>query len=210
MTWILIIVTVVACMNFLLLLGMVCYPIMRPYSKSLRGQLRRWWIGTVAPMFGQWCMGLAVLMIGGVGYGAFMGRLGVLTSKIQILRNMNIGNINLLSQFIKEPGVILLIFILINTWNMFLIQIISDETAYILFVFLISTILTYVSGGFIPMAYLSEAVRWIGEICPAAYLIEAAESLYLTGLDNRIVWLLVLYSGCFGLTAGIWRYGGAQ
>lgn len=195
---------------FLLLLGMVCYPIMRPYSKALQGQLRRWEIGNVLPMLGQWCMGLVVLMIGGVGYGALMGRLGTLTSGIQILQNMDIGNINLLSQFIKEPGVTLLILLSINTWNMLLIQIISDETAYILFVFLISTIMTYVSGGFIPMAYLSEAVRRIGELCPVAYLIEAAESLYLTGLDNRIVWLLVLYSGCFGLAAGIWRYGGAR
>lgn len=191
---------------FLLLLGMVCYPIMRPYSKALEGQLRRWGIGSVAPMPGQWCMGLALLTIGGVGYGVLIGRLGISISGIQMFRNMNIGSINLLSQFIKEPGVILLMLIFINTWNMLLIQIINDETAYILFVFMSSTIATYVSGGFIPMAYLPEAVRRIGEFCPAAYLIRTAESLYMTGLDNRILWLLALYSGCFGLAAGIWRY----
>lgn len=195
---------------FLLLLGIVCYPIMRPYSKSLQGQLRRWGIGSAAPLPGQWCMGLALLMIGGVGYGFLVERLAVLTSEIQILRNMNIRNINLLSQFIKSPGVTLLIFVFINTWNMLLIQIINDETAYILFVFLMSTIMTYASGGFIPMAYLSNAVRQIGEFCPVSYLIEAAESLYLTGLDNRIVWLLILYSICCGLAAGIWRYGGVR
>lgn len=191
---------------FLLLLGMVCYPIMRPYSKVLQGQLRRWEIGSMAPMIGQWCMGLVVLIIGGVGYGVLIGRLGILTSGIQIFGDVSIYDIDLFSQFIKEPGVTLLIFFFINTWNMLLIQIISDETAYILFVFLISTIMTYVSGGFIPMAYLPEAVRRIGELCPVTYLIEAAESLYLTGLDNRIVWLLVLYGCCFGLAAGIWRY----
>lgn len=191
---------------FLLLLGMVCYPVMRPYSKALQGQLRRWEIGSVTPMLGQWCMGLALLTIGGVGYGVLIGRMVISISGTQMFRNMDIGSINLLSQFIKEPGVTLLIFIFINTWNMLLIQIISDETAYILFVFLISTIMTYMSGGFIPMAYLSKVVRQIGEFCPVAYLIEATESLYLTGLDNRIIWLLVLYSGCFGLIAGIWRY----
>lgn len=191
---------------FLLLLGMVCYPIMRPYPKALQGQFRRWEIGNVLPMLGQWCIGLVVLTIGGVGYGFLLERLGILTSGIQISKNMNIGNINLLSQFVKEPGVTLLILIFINTWNMLLTQIINDETAYILFVFLISTIMTYTSGGFIPMAYLSKTVRQIGEFCPVAYLIEAAESLYLTGLDNRIVWLLVFYSGIFGLAAGIWRY----
>lgn len=191
---------------FLLLLGMVCYPIMRPYSMALQGQLRRWGIGSVAPMFGQWCMGLAVLMIGGVGYGFFVRRLDMLISGMQIFDVMNANEIDLLSQFTKEPGVILLILVSINMWIMLLTQIISDETAYILFVFLVSTIMTYVSGGFIPMAYLPEAVRQIGEFCPVAYLIEAVESLYLTGLDNHILWLLALYSCCFGLSAGIWRY----
>ena len=132
--------------------------------------------------------------------------MGTLISKLQIFDIVNNRDINLLSQFIKEPGVTLLILISINTWIMLLAQIISDETAYILFIFLSSAIMMYVSGGLIPMAYLPETVRRIGEFCPVAYLIKVAESLYLTGLDNRIVWLIVLYSVCFGLAAGIWRY----
>ncbi|MBD5458204.1 MAG: hypothetical protein HDR27_06480, partial [Lachnospiraceae bacterium] len=63
------------------------------------------------------------------------------------------------------------------------------------------------AGGFLPSAFLPEAVQKVGSFFPVTYLIDAAGSLYSGRVSGKTLGLLCLFTVFFGSAAyGIERW----
>ncbi len=185
---------------FLLLIGMACYPMMQPYPDALRRQLKRSGIGIGRQCFGKWLCGLCsiavsslffLFLIKGImamlGYSAWLPEIGF-----------------------RQAGTAVIILICIATLIFMIFQMTDSGSAAILILFFLSTVMIYFSGGIIPSAFLPKAVQGIGKFLPTAYLIEAAGSMYLGGVERNTIGILILYTFVFGAASyGIRRRGGA-
>lgn len=176
---------------FLLLLGMACYPMMQSYPEVFRRQLLRQGIGTGSQCIGNWLCGLCSM---GIGFFSFFLIIkGLLTTFGAAEWLPGTG--------IRQSIVCVIILLCITTFVYFIFQLAGNGTAAILLLFFLSVVMLYCSGGFLPSAFLPEAVQRIGNFLPTTYLIEAAGSLYLGETPHRIIGLLLFYTVFFGAAA---------
>lgn len=182
---------------FLLLLGMACYPVMQPYPAALRKQLVREGIGAGGQCFGKWLCGVCGMGIGGLffrlvvksvltagGFGAWLPKAGAV-----------------------QAGTGLLILLCTVTFIFLVFQLAGNGTAAILLLFFLTVIMQYFAGGFLPSVFLPEAVQKAGRFLPAAYLIDAAGSLYTGTVSGRTLGALCLFTVFFwGAAYGMARW----
>lgn len=176
---------------FLLMIGMACYPMMQPYPIALQKQLLREGIGAGRQCFGKWLCGFCSMGIGAfffwmllkkgfqaAGYDSWMPKAGW-----------------------PQTGVCLLILLCASAFVFLVFQLAGNGTAAVWLLFFLSVVMQYLSGGFLPSVFLPEAAQKIGKLFPAAYLIDAAGSLYSGSLSGKTVALLVFYTVFCGLAA---------
>lgn len=186
---------------FLLLFGMACYPMMQPYSDVMKKQLIREGVSIGGQCFGKWLCGLCAMGIGSLCFGLVIK--GVISLS------------GLTLWFPKPQGgqvmvwvmTCILILLCITTFVFLIFQMAGNGTAAILLLFFLSVIMMYVSGGFLPSAFLPDVVREIGRFLPTTYLIEAAGSLYLGTVSPKMAGILLLFTAGFGAAAYGFRKG---
>lgn len=174
--------------SFLLLIGMACYPMMRPYPDALRRQLKRSGIGIGRQCFGKWLCGLCGIALSGLFFGLFVK--GVITALGYSAWLPEIG--------LKQTGAAVAILICIATLIFMIFQTANSESSAILILFFLSTLMIYFSGGVLPSAFLPRTVQSIGKLLPTTYLIEAAGSMYMGKVRGRTIGILLLYTLAFG------------
>lgn len=190
---------------FLLLSGMAVYPVMRHESAAFRRQLARQKIGVLWQYFCKWLCGFLCL-------GLMACVAWVLTWVILQAAAVSVPGAakNLLSGLIsgryRSPagirvGVLLLILTTVTTLVNVIYGVSGGRTASILLIFLISVIMVYLSGGFIPSALMPQTMQAVGDRLPTAYLIRAFGGLlagYGNGALGQCVAGMCAYTAVFG------------
>ena len=187
---------------FLLLLGMACYPMMQPYSDVMKKQLMREGVSNGWQCFGKWLCGLGAMGIGGLCFGlAIKGGLSLFGYAKWFPKPQN-------GQAAAWVMTCVLILLCITTFVFLIFQMAGSGTAAILILFFLAVIMMYVSGGFLPSAFLPDAVCEVGKFLPTTYLIEAAGSLYRGTVSLKTAGILMLFTTGFGIVAYGFRKGG--
>ena len=187
---------------FLLLLGMACYPMMQPYSDVMKKQLIREGVSIGGQCFGKWLCGLCAIGIGGLCFGLVIkGGLSLFGYTKWFPKPQN-------GQTAAWIMTCMLILLCITTFIFLIFQVAGSGMAAILILFFLAVIMMYVSGGFLPSAFLPDAVRKIGKFLPTTYLIEAAGSLYGGTVSLKTAGILMLFTAGFGAVAYGFRKGG--
>lgn len=173
---------------FLLLSGMSGYSMMKTYPDGFRKQIMRQGIGIAAQVFGKWLCGLCGI---GITFGCFLLLVkGILT---------RVGYSAWLPEIdLRGVGVLLAVLLCVTSYVFLLFQLADNAVAAVLLLFLLSTVMHYFSGGFLPSVFLPDRIRQIGNHLPSAYLIEAVGSLYTGNAVSRTIGILLLF------TAGFW------
>lgn len=187
---------------FLLLLGMACYPMMQPYSDVMKKQLVREGVSIGWQCFGKWLCGLGAMGIGCLCFGLVIkGGLSLFGYARWFPKPQS-------GQTAAWAMTCVLILLCITTFVFLIFQVAGSGTAAILILFFLAVIMMYVSGGFLPSAFLPDAVREVGKFLPTTYLIEAAGSLYRGTVSIRTAGILMLFTTGFGIVAYGFRKGG--
>lgn len=182
---------------FLLLLGMACYPVMRPYPPALQNNLYREGIGAGRQCFGKWLCGVCSM-----GFGAsffwLAAKAGMKAAGCEAWLPKAGG---------MRTGICLLILCCAASFVFLVFQIAGNGTTAVLLLFFLTVFMQYFSGGFLPSAFLPDTVRRIGRFFPTAYLIDAAGSLYLGRFSGKTAAILFGFTVLFGASAyGIRRW----
>lgn len=187
---------------FLLLFGMACYPMMQPYPAVLKKQLIREGVFAGRQCLGKWLCGFCTMSIGSLCFGlAVKGGLSLLGHAEWFPKPHN-------GQIAAWIMTCVLILLCITTFVFLVFQMADSTTAAILILFFLSVVMMYASGGFLPAAFLPDAVCKIGRFLPTTYLIEAAGSLYLGTLSFETTRILMLFTAGFGAAAYGFGKGG--
>ena len=162
---------------FLLLSGMAVYPVMQREPRAFRKQLERQGTGSLWQEFCQWlcgflCMGflvcVACLLLKGAGMAAP-------ETAEQISLSLTGGRSG---NFGVKAGLSLLVMITVSTYIYLLYSMAGSKTGGVMLIFLLSVVMVYLSGGFIPSVFLSKTIQNVGGKLPTAYLIRAVGGLY--------------------------------
>lgn len=181
----------------LLLLGMACYPVMQPYPAALRKQLAREGIGAGRQCFGKWLCG-GCCMGAGAFFFLLLAEAGMKAAGYHLW---------LPETGVRKAFVCLLILLCASSFVFLVFQLSGNGTVAVLLLFFLTVVMQYFAGGFLPSAFLPETVRKIGRFLPAAYLIDAAGSLYLGSLSGKTTAALLLFTALFGTASyGIRRF----
>ncbi|MCM1174546.1 MAG: ABC transporter permease [Blautia sp.] len=172
---------------FLLLLGMACYPVMRPDAVVLQRLLVREGIGAGGQCLGKWLCGLCSMGVSGLFFQ--LAAEGVLTAAGHGDWMPEIGA--------AQAGVCLLILLCASAFIFLVFQLAGNGTAAVLLLFFLAVMMQYLAGGFLPSVFLPEAVQRAGSFLPAAYMIDAAGSLYSGVIGGRTLGLLCLFTVLF-------------
>lgn len=176
---------------FLLLIGMACYPMMQPYPDALCGQLKRNAIGVGLQCFGKWLCGLCSMVISSLFFWFLVKGALSIPGYSELMPRMEM----------RQIGTACIIILCIATLTFMIFQMAGSGYTAILLLFFLSTIMIYFSGGILPSVFLPQAVQGIGKLMPTTYLIEAAGSMYLDGVQGRTIVALLLYTAVFGAAA---------
>jgi ABC-2 type transport system permease protein len=82
--------------------------------------------------------------------------------------------------------------------NIFLLRLCQDETTGMLLIFILTVITLFLTGGFIPEAFLPKMLLRIGNILPAGILLQTCEGLF-TGFSGTMVCKCTAYAFLFVL-----------
>ena len=165
---------------FLLLSGMAAYPVMQREPAAFRRQLMRQGVGELWQFFCRWLCGfVCISLLAFVVWVAFQAA-GFLAPefKVQFTSTIVSGR-NHIGVGVRV-GVILLIIVTAATFVYMIYSLAGSRTAGILLIFLVSVLMVYLSGGFVPSVLMPQAMQTVGEILPTSYLIRAFGGL-LTG-----------------------------
>ena len=195
---------------FLLLTGMAVYPVMQRETIVFRKQLARQGVGALWQCFCKWLCGLLCMgLLAGVAW-VFFRVAGVLAPKtVENLLSALVSRRNRSSVGI-QMGMILLMLITVTALVNMIYNIAGSRTGSILLIFLISVIMVYLSGGFIPSALMPQMMQAVGDRLPTAYLIRAFGGLltgYGDGVFGQCVAGMCAYTAVFGVAGYVlgWR-----
>lgn len=193
---------------FLLLSGMAVYPVMQREPSAFRKQLLRQGTGEVWQCFCKWFCGFACMgLLGGSGW-ILIRLAGILFPETAgtIIAAMTSGRGG--GHLPEQIGAIILILATCASLIYFIYSLSDGRTAAVLLIFLLSVFMIYLSGGFIPSAFLPKAVQTIGDMLPTSYLIRAAGGV-LTGYHadtyRRCISGMCSYTAIFAATAYLFR-----
>lgn len=187
---------------FLLLLGMAAYPVMQREPAAFRSQLMRQGVGGLWQFFCRWlcgfvCIGLLVFVI----WAAFQA-MGFLAPELkEQLASALVSGRNHIAVGVRV-SVILLIIVTAATLIDMIYSLAGSRTAGILLIFLVSVLMVYLSGGFVPSVLMPQAMRTVGEALPTSYLIRAFVGLltgYRRGVLGQCVAGMCFYTVVFGV-----------
>lgn len=186
---------------FLFLTGMAVYPVMQRENPAFRRQLTRNGTGALWQSFCRWlcgfiCIGLlmcvAWVLISVVT--SLMPGVGKhLTS--MLISGRNYGTLS------ARIGIVLLMLVTVTTFISMIYSIAGSKTGSILLIFLLSVLMIYLSGGFVPSVLLPQVMRAVGEVLPSAYLIRAFGGLlagYRDGALGQSIAGMCIYTAVFG------------
>ncbi|MCM1087877.1 MAG: ABC transporter permease [Muribaculaceae bacterium] len=182
---------------FLLLFGMACYPMMKPYPRAFRQLLKKQGIGIGAQCLGKGLCGFCAM-------GAGVCCLFLFAKGIAAAADSNAW-LPILG--VKQVGMLFLICLCATAFVFLIFQIADNAAAALLLLFFLTTVMTYCAGGFVPSVFLPETIRKIGGFLPVSYLIEAAGSLYLHDTPHRAAGALVIMTLLFAAASYAVRRG---
>lgn len=186
---------------FLLLLGMAAYPVMQREPAAFRSQLMRQGVGAPWQFFCRWfcgfmCIGLLAFVIWTV-----FQIVGLLVPEMKDRAVSALVSGRTHAAMGVRVGVILLIIVTATTLIYMIYSLAGSRTAGILLIFLVSVLMVYLSGGFVPSVLMPQAMQTVGEVLPTSYLIRAFGGL-LTGYSKAVLGQCVagmcVYTAFFG------------
>ena len=191
----------------LLLFGMALYPVMQPGPLVFRKQLNRQGVGFAWQDFSKWLcgflgMGIMCILLGmAVGVVSMVQKNG--DRKTELFRNSAITGQPMEMIVMLLPGIIL-----ISTLVFCLYRLAGSRISGILLLFVISLVMVYLSGGFVPSMLLSEKMQKIGDKLPTAYLIRAAGGIF-TGYGKETIRECMAGMGVYTVVMGVcaWLFG---
>lgn len=186
---------------FLLFAGMALYPVMQEEPRAFSRQLRRQGTGSVWQCFCKWlcgfmCMGIFVGML----WMAFRMAGIFMPEQAAVAAALSDGGCPVGVQI----GILCLIVLSASTLVYFLYSIPGSRTGSILLIFLLSIVMVYLSGGFVPSTLLPQAVQRAGSVMPTSYLIRVAGCMfaeYRTGEIGQCAAVLSGYTVLCGAAA---------
>ena len=194
---------------FLLLSGMASYPVMQREPAAFRSQLMRQGVGGLWQFFCRWlcgfvCISLLVFVIWAAfqAAGFFAPEL-----KAQLVSALVSGR-NHIAVGVRA-SVILLIIVTATTLIDMIYSLAGSRTAGILLIFLLSVLMVYLSGGFVPSVLMPQAMQTVGEVLPTSYLIRAYGGLltgYGRGTLGQCVAGMCAYTVVFGVAGYFFGY----
>ena len=193
---------------FLLLTGMAVYPVMQREPDALSRQLKRQGTGMVWQCFCKWLCGLVCMgMLCGVMWLVF--RLsGIVKPEWagKILTVLMTGRKHYTA--LACMGVLMLVTVTATTFIYMIYSLTGGGTGSILLIFLSAVTMVYLSGGFVPSMFMSQAAQAVGDRLPTAYLIRAVGGLfagYGAGAFGRCVSGMSAYTAAFAAAAYMLR-----
>ncbi len=192
---------------FLLLAGMALYPIVQREPAAFGRQMERQGVGMIWQCFCQWfcgllCMGLLTAMV----WAVITTALGFMPDSLvwQLFPGYPEG-----ASVGLRIGIAALMLITVTTFLYMLYSLAGSRTGGVLFIFLLSVVMVYLSGGLVPSVFLPKLMQAAGEWLPTTYLIRAAGA-FVTGrgesLDGQCLAALCLYTAVCGAAACYMRY----
>ena len=187
---------------FLLLSGMAAYSVMQPEPAAFRRQLMRAGVGGLWQNLCRWLCGfLYLLCLAGVLCVVWWGiRLCAPEAAMRLQEIlMSAGRRGIGGRI----GMLLLVLAAAASFHCMIYSASGSRTSGILLLFLLSIAAVYLSGGFVPPAFLPGAVRTVGEALPVSWMIRACGSLfagYGAGTEGCAAWLC-LYAVVFEAAA---------
>ena len=185
---------------FILLSGMAVYPVMQQEPPSFQKQLKRQGPGTMWQLFCKWmcgcvCMalfcGIALIIIELAGI--IRPDIGVIIQSVPVSRRNHYS----IGSYI---GIMLLVLITVTTLIRMIYSLSGSRTGGILLILLVTVIMIYLSGGFIPSVFLPKIMQSLGDRLPTSYMIHAVGGLfagYRDGMLVRCVMGMVVYTTLF-------------
>lgn len=185
---------------FILLSGMAVYPVMQQEPPSFQKQLKRQGTGTMWQLFCKWmcgfvCMalfcGIALIIIELAGI--IRPDIGVIIQSVPVSRRNHYS----IGSYI---GIMLLVLITVTTLIRMIYSLSGSRTGGILLILLVTVIMIYLSGGFIPSVFLPKIMQSLGDRLPTSYMIHAVGGLfagYRDGMLVRCVMGMVVYTTLF-------------
>ena len=199
---------------FLLLAGMAAYSVMQREPIAFRKQLERQRVGALWQYFCKWlcgliCMGLIAGAAWVLSWVFFRTAMVLATGSAENLVSALVSGRYHISAGI-QVGVLLLMLITVTTLVNVIYSVSGNRTVSILLIFIISVILVYLSGGFIPSVLMPQTMQAVGGRLPTAYLIRAFGGLlagYGDGVLGQCVTGMCIYTVVFGVAGYIlgWR-----
>ena len=168
---------------FLMFLGMAAYPVMQRESAAFRSQLMRQGVGAPWQFFCRWFCGfMCIGMLAFVIWMVFQV-MGLLAPEMkEQLTSALVSGRNHAAMGVRM-GVVLLIIMTVTTLIYMIYSLAGSRTAGILLIFLVSVLMVYLSGGFVPSVLMPQTMQTVGEVLPTSYLIRAFGGL-LTGYSK--------------------------
>lgn len=185
---------------FALLSGIAVYPVMQQEPLSFQKQLKRQGTGAMWQLFCKWMCGFVCMTL-------FCG-IALITIKLAGIIRPDIGAIIqsvLVSRryrysIVSYIGIILLLLITVTTLIRMIYSLTGSRTGGILLILLVTIIMIYLSGGFIPSVFLPKIMQSLGNRLPTSYMIHAVGGLfagYRDGMLMRCVTGLCIYTSLF-------------
>lgn len=189
---------------FLLFTGMALYPVMQEEPQAFCRQLKRQGTGSAWQCFCRWLCGFLCMCV-------FTGMLWLMWMIGKIFLPEQMAEVAVLlvgsgSGYTAGVQIAILCFVIAvsATWVYFLYSIPGSRTGSILLIFLLSVVMVYLSGGFIPSMLLPQTVRQVGSVLPTTYLIRASGCLFVgyeSGTLGQCVAVLCGYTILCGTAA---------
>lgn len=187
---------------FLLLSGMAAYPIMQREPMVFRNQLMRQGVGRLWQYFCRWLCGFVCIGLLAFVIWVVIQAVGFLAPELKTqIASALVSGRNHIAAGVRV-GVIVLIIMTTATLIYMIYSLAGSRTAGILLIFLVSVLMVYLSGGFVPSVLMPQAMRTVGEILPTSYLIRAFGGLltgYSRGVLGQCVTGMCVYTVVFGV-----------
>lgn len=185
---------------FVLLSGMAVYPVMQQEPPSFQKQLKRQGTGTMWQLFCKWMCGFVCMALF-CGIALIILELaGIIRPDIgMIIQSVPVSRRNHYS-VVVYIGIFLLVLITVTTLIRMIYSLSGSRTGGILLILLVTVIMIYLSGGFIPSVFLPRIMQSLGDMLPTSYMIHAVGGLfagYRDGMLVRCVMGMVVYTTLF-------------
>ena len=172
---------------FVLLSGMAVYPVMQQEPRAFQKQLMRQGTGAMWQHFCKWMSGFMCMALFCIAAMSVIKLAGIIRPDAgKIIQSALISGKNRYSAWVYI-GVILLVLITAATLIRMIYSLSESRTGGILLILLITVIMIFLSGGFIPSVFMPQIMQLLGDRLPTSYLIRAVGGLFAGYRDGMLV-----------------------